>query len=281
MSVLEKELRNNRDIREKIDVTLQPLSALDESARLVFVALLIAFAQNSSMKVKATLLEHFISMQNLPKADWDSFATLAKNMPEAFLCAAEQIHTKDAHVPNAHWLLYALLTHRDKDNVWGAIRDKVKTWLPQYSRAPERMMFKGLGRESQDKIDAERTKREKALTTKVNALPPEESAFFHASLTLSPSWTYDELNQFAFFLLVGMPLQEFAASFICWAFANSLAPSFTAPSDEFYQLVRFNAVDWRETRDALHECLKQFENEKTSDVGKADAGCNPSCNWRA
>ncbi len=269
ISALEKEHRNHRDPRDHLGTILEPIGALDETAAVVFLATQIACLEGEiSGNVKTALIECFVSLQNLPTGEADAFALLVKASPSAFLIATKNVHCSSGHYPNVDWLLYALLAHRDTPQVWPAIAEHIKHWLSLYSLAPERMMFKTTGRDPADEVAAERQTRSQVLDKTVANLTAHERAFVDANLIAADSWNFETLLRTAFYLLAGRPLQDFAAHFVRWSFSDAYGPALHAVDKEFRQLIRFNRLDWSDTRSALLKELAQLEDDKTSSVGK-------------
>lgn len=266
---LERELDNGRQPAERLVKILEPMSALDETADIVLYATQIAILQDDvSSEVRATLIEHVASLQNLPDTEADSFAALVKSAPEAFLLAAERVYASSTHFPNADWMLYALLKYRDDGKVWASISSSVKEWLAYYSLAPERMMFKSSASDNSKEVEEERSRRQSEIDKKIENLTQTERAFVDANLSLRPGWSYDGLQRVGLFLLAGKPLAEFAPHLWHWAFADALAPSFQSAEKDFRNLLRFNSVDWKETRNELLRLLEEFDGQGLSDVVK-------------
>jgi len=269
IAALEKELRNSRDPRDRLATILEPITALDEAANIVFLATQIAcLDEETSPEVRAALLEHFVSLQNLPNSDADAFAVLARTAAPSFLVAAEVVHTSSSHFPNADWLLYALHNQRDDVTTWAAISDAVGRWLAFYSLAPQRMMFKLQGRDSDAEVNEERAKRQDIIDKKVVALTELERKYLEKNLVHVDGWRFETLHRLAFYLLAGKPLKGFAGDLVRWSFSDSLGPAFQAPDKEFSQLIRFNQVDWKETQVALLKDIQIFEGDNSSTVGK-------------
>ncbi|MCW2308945.1 hypothetical protein [Rhodobium gokarnense] len=269
IDALEKELRNGRNPKDRLARILEPVSALDEAASVVFLAIQIACLDDeASPEVREALIEHFVSLQNLPISEAEAFAVLARTAASSFLAAAESVHTSSSHVPNADWLLYSLLKHRDHPQVWAEISTAVRRWLALYSLAPERMMFKSQGRDSDADVSEERAKRQDVLDKKSASLTGVERKYIKENLVETDYWRFETLQRLAFFLLAGKPLEGFACDLIKWSLSDALGPAIHAPDKEFRQLIRFNRVDWKETRAALIKELKVFEGDNSLAVGK-------------
>ncbi len=265
---LERELRNGRDPREKLATILEPISALDETAKVILLATQIACLEDeTSPEIRSALIEKFVSLQNLPNSQVDAFAVLAKSAPLAFLQAAEYVHLSPEHIASKEWLLYALLNRRDEPGVWPNILESTKRWLSFYSLAPERGMHRTLGHESVTQADEERNRVLANIREREAALTEAERSFMTANLVLAPQPMFDGIGRFALYLLAGMPLEEIATYLVRWRFSVALNASTSVPYAEFDQVLHYNRVDWQETRSAILKELEALPAERSSSVG--------------
>ena len=74
----------------------------------------------------------------------------------------------------------------------------------------------------------------------------------------------DRLHRSAFFLLAGLPLEQFARSLFAFAFSTCLTPTIHSPNREFEHLVRFNYVDWAKTQSALGNSITTLAETRSS-----------------
>jgi hypothetical protein len=267
VDALERELRNRRNPADRLGAFLEPVSALDETAQIAFLATQIAcLDEEVSPEVRAALLVHFISLQNLPDGDQSVFFDLARKAPAAFLDAIEYVDTSEGYFANASWLLHGLLTCRDDKDVWPAIEISARRWLSFYSVSSERRMFRVRGQDTPEAIAQEREKRESEINSKLDNLTPVERVYVDTNLVECPRPHFDPLHRTTFYLLAGKPLTSFAPELVRRAFSDALNPAIQAPDKEFRQLIRFNQLDWAETRQALLRELEGF-NGNSSVVG--------------
>ncbi|WP_439575955.1 hypothetical protein [Phreatobacter sp.] len=264
VDALERELRNGRNPAERLGAILEPVSALDETAQIAFLATQIAcLDEEVSREVQAALLVHFISLQNLPDGDQLVFFDLARKAPTAFLDAIEYVDTSEGYFANASWLLNGLLNSRDDKAVWPAIETSARRWLSWYSVSPERRMFRVRGQGTPEEIAQEREKREAEIKRKLGDLTPVERVYIDTNLVESPRPHFDPLHRTTFYLLAGKPLTSFAPELVRWAFCDALNPAIQAPDKEFRQLIRFNQLDWADTRTALLRELEGFHGNSS------------------
>lgn len=266
---LERELRNDRDPRERLATILEPISALDETAKVVLLATQIAcLDEETSPEIRSALIEKFVSLQNLPNSQVDAFSVLAKSAPLAFLQAAENVYLSQEHIASKEWLLYSLLNRRDDPGVWQHILESTKRWLSFYSPAPERRMHRTLRQCSAIEVDEERARASAEIREREAGLTAVERSFVTTNLITAPTPRFDGISRFTFYLLAGFPLEEVAPYIVRWRFSCALNTSMSAPYAEFEQLLHYNRADWQETRSALLKELDALPEECSSSVGR-------------
>ncbi|WP_447989479.1 hypothetical protein [Achromobacter spanius] len=265
---LERELRNERDPREKLATILEPISAFEETAKVVLLATQIGCLEDeTSSDVRSALIEKFVSLQNLPNTQAGAFAVLAKSAPLAFLQAAENAYLSQEHIASKEWLLYALLNRRDEPGVWQQILESTKRWLSFYSLEPERGMHQASGHGAIAQFDEERTRVLAKIKEREAALTKAERSFMTTNLVAAPNPKFDGIGRFALYLLAGMPLEEIATYLVRWRFSAALNPSTSAPYAEFEQVLHYNRADWHKTRSAILKELEALPAEHSSSVG--------------
>lgn len=266
---LEREVRNDRDPRERLATILEPISALDQTAEVVLLAIQIACLDDeTSAQIQSALIENLVMMQNLPNSEFEAFAVLVKSAPVAFLDAAENLYLSHESAVSKEWLLRALIDRRTHPGVWQQIMASTKRWLSFYSLAPERRMHSTLRSDSATKIADERHRVLREIQDRQARLTENEQSFLSSNLIVAPQAKFEGTSRLAFYLLAGMPLKEIAPYLVRWRFSHALNLSISSPYDEFEQLIRFNRMDWQETRFALLKSLESLTVEKSSMVGK-------------
>ncbi|MNM23497.1 hypothetical protein D3C76_140210 [compost metagenome] len=266
---LEREVRNGRDPRDKLATILEPISALDETGRVVLLATQIAcLDEETSIQIPPALIENLVTLQNLPNSQVEAFAVLAKSAPVAFMKAAENLHLSHEHNGVNDWLLHALLSRREQPTVWQEILTSTKRWLSYYSLEPTRRMRMSIRSDNTTRVDEERSRIETEIQARLAAITEAERSFMMAKLIIAPHPNFDSLSHFALYLLSGMPLVEIAPYFVRWRFSYALHYSLSAPYEEFEHVLRFNRVDWHETRAALLQELESLPGQGCSDVGR-------------
>lgn len=266
---LERELRNDREPCERLATILEPISALDETAKVVLLATQIAcIDEETSPEIRSALIEKFVSLQNLPNSQVDAFSVLAKSAPLAFLQAAENVYLSQEHIASKEWLLYSLLNRRDDPGVWQQILESTKRWLSFYSTAPERRTHRNLQHNSATEVDEERKRVSAEIREREAGLTAAERSFVTTNLVTAPTPRFDGISRFTFYLLAGFPLEEVAPYIVRWRLSCALNTSMSAPYAEFEQLLHYNRADWQETRSALLKELEALPEECSSSVGR-------------
>ncbi|NUG02961.1 hypothetical protein, partial [Acinetobacter oleivorans] len=70
-------------------------------------------------------------------------------------------------------------------------------------------------------------------------------------------------------ILAGKPLINFTLEFIKWSFGYSLNSGFGSADREFKNLIRYNSVDWENTRKKLLIDSQSLNSNDTSNVSKS------------
>jgi hypothetical protein len=260
--------RNQRDMDATLDEILEPVSALDEMGKVVLASLTSACIDTRYLpRIGAVLVRAFARLQNPEDGDFDPFGALARKRPEAFVLAAEKLCLARAHEPNRDWVEFALVKAAFNSDAWPVIAGYIHKWLAFCSFSPEQSLRAHLSRDPVEKVEQERAKKQKQIEERLGALCPVERQFLD-ELEDSGEADIAELWHLAFKLSAGKPLAPFASSFTKWCFAFAINPPFGAPYKEFLNLVRFNRLDWSETRAAIVEDCAWLDSAEISNTGK-------------
>ena len=267
ISKLSRALRNNHDVDAELRKILEPVEALDRTAKVVQAAVTIsAIDEDCSIEVGAALIYALAELQNIDDTDFDAFSSLAVKRIGLFLCAAKSLCLAEGNQQNYDWVELALLKARAIEAVWDEIRTTISYWFRKHSLSPELGMMKHRNRDSEEEVEKELGKNKKRLEEKLNSLSDHERKMLE--YLQEESGDLNKLTLLAIKLLAGKPLQPFAKDFLFWCFSNALNSDYWGPRDQLRQLCRFNLVDWEETRNALLLEAGIFEQEATSITGK-------------
>ena len=102
------------------------------------------------------------------------------------------------------------------------------------------------------------------LEERIEGLTDAEKSYMETNLVELDAGDVDRLHRLALFLLAGLPLKKFVGPLVSSAFSASLTPTIGSPHSEFEQLLRWNFVDWAETREALLEWIGCIGDERSS-----------------
>jgi len=259
--------RNGRNIDAELDVVIDPIATLDDTAGVILAALTVTVAhENYNLEVAASLIKGFAALQNPSQAQFPVFASLAKSQPQGFMVAAQTLSLATDYQPNFDWIQSALIVAGGNNRAWKEMTDKVHTWLSVHSLSPERRTFSHPSRDPQEKVQEELENNRKKIESKLQALTLAEREIL-GSLPLEEG-DLSSLSRLALLLLAGKPLAPFARSLLNWSFSNALNSDHLAPYKDFSHLVSLNRIDWLQTRDVLLEVSASLHEPGVSTTGK-------------
>lgn len=258
--------RNNRSLDDELDIILEPIAALDDTADVILAALTVTVVdERYEQDITAAIIKGFTMLQNPDQTQFPVFAGLAKRRPLAFMDAARALSLAGGYQPNFDWIQEALIIAGRNRRVWQEMADTVHLWLSVYSLSPERGTFSHPAR-PQEEVQAEREENHKKIEEKLHALLVNEMAI----LKNLPEEEGDlsRLSRLALLLLAGKSLAPFAESLMNWSFSFALNSDQAAPYRDFMHLVSLNRVDWSQTRAALLEVSASLREADVSTTGK-------------
>ena len=265
VDVLRKEVRNKRDPYTLLEVILEPVSALDQIAEVVGTAIQVAcLTESYDAEVASSLIRHYENLQNLPEEQFEPFKALVKVRPDAFLEAAKAVAIFDSDGPTSGWLNRVILEARDESSVMCEIERVIPKWLSYYCLAPEHMMHQPLSEPLTEKALEERESVTQEIKDRIKELTEAETSFMEKNLTELEEGNVSVLHRRAMTLLAGLPLEKLAGPLVFSVFSGSLTRAIGSFHLEFENLIRFNYVDWAETRKALKEEIICLGDERSS-----------------
>lgn len=138
--------------------------------------------------------------------------------------------------------------------------------MKYYSLSPEKLSSFSK-KDDKDRLNAlEKNKAE--ISEKLNKLSSVEKGLI-SQLTENEK-DIDTLVITAFHIIAGKPLANFAPEFTKWSFGCSLNSSYSSPHKDFISLIRYNLVDWENTRTQLlneAKILNFSDNSKCCTMG--------------
>jgi hypothetical protein len=266
LETLRKEERNKRDPSIKMDAVLEPLSALDMLAEVLWAAVEVAtHGEQTSPSIISVLLQRYAALQNLDRDRHRSFSRMVHAVPEAFLLASRELALHDPAAANAQLIFQAVETAGVDGTM---VTRHAAQWLAYYSLLPNRRMFTLRRRAPADEIAAERTKLTGQLQQRMANLAPHETSLLTQRLVQQDEGDLDDLHRIAMRLLAGRALAPAARALVGWCFGRALNGGLDAPLDDFGHLVRLNRVDWSRTRQALLDSASTLRQPNTSPTGQ-------------
>jgi len=259
--------RNGRILDAELEALLEPIAALDDTAKVILAALTVtAVDEPYEQNIASSLVRGFGSLQNPDHTQFPAFASLAKRRPQGFMEAARALSLAGGHQPNFDWIQQALIVAGRLSRAWQEMASEVHVWLSVYSLSPERGMFGHPAHDPPEKVQEERDKNRRRVEENLGALSANERAILRN--LPSEEGNLSALSRLALFLLAGKALAPFASSLLNWSFSNALNPDHGAPYKEFEHLVSLNRVDWPQTRMALLEVGAGLREADVSTTGK-------------
>ena len=249
-------LRNGHDPVAELEIVLEPIAALDQTADAILSALTIAAFDDSNDQIVTALVTVAADLQNPDHDRKNAFVAFARVRPRPFADAIRRLCLAGGRHANFDWVEGALQTAKKDRHVWSEISRAVHSWLGCYSLAP--------GSRSRRDAEAKRAAEQK-IHEKVELLSTaERSMFDDGTVTVGD---LRALSRLTFALMVGKPIAPFARSLVEWCVREMLNPV-CVTYDELGFLVRLNRVDWTATRTALLSECEALRKADTSRVGK-------------
>ncbi|NQU63127.1 MAG: hypothetical protein HQ517_02425 [SAR324 cluster bacterium] len=259
--------RNHRSLDDELDVILEPILALDDTANVVIAALTVkAVKEFHEHDIATSLVKGFAMLQNPDHAKFLAFTGLVKNMPQAFMEAAHGLSLEGGHQPNFDWIQGALIIASQSKQTWQEMVENVSSWLSFYSLSSKSGSFSHPMLNSQEQIQKEGQKNRKKIEEKLYALSANERTILEKMP--KKEGNLNNLSRLALLLLAGKSLAPFAKSLLNWSFSNALNSDQGSPYKEFKHLVSLNRVDWAWTRAALLGISSPLREADVSKTGK-------------
>lgn len=257
--------RNGRNLDAELDAILEPIAALDDTAKVVLAALTVTAAEEHfEQEIPTAVIKGFVALQNPDQTQFPAFAGLAKKRPRGFMDSARVLSLAGGRQPNFDWIESALTVAGRDSRAWKEMTDELHLWLSVYSLSPERAIFLNQTYDSQELEEQE--KNRKKIEEKLQALSANERAILK-NLSKEEG-DLSGLSRLALSLLAGKPLAPFAGSLLNWSFSYALNSDRAAPFKDFIHLVSLNPVDWSQTRAAMLEMSAPLREADVSATGK-------------
>lgn len=245
--------RNKQSPSEGLKAIVEPIASLDMTSDVLMAAMTVACIDDSSKypdQMVIAIIEELVGLQNLSDDCYSQLVNLATRRTLAFTTAAYNMCLCGGRQANFDLITGALRTVvRKNDDSWCIVGDYVMSWLNHYS------------------IDSEHEGREKRLNFKerTEELSISERQVFGDLAEVEGDMRV--LHGLGFSLLASRPRAPVARMLVRCTFGKVLATGYHH-FDQLEHLIRFNTLDWLETRLALLREVEIFERDDVSENGK-------------
>lgn len=265
---LKRAERNGKALSEVLEVFIEPIGQLDQTAAVVLSAVTVAsFSEDCSDEIVSALVSAFSQVQNPNADDFSAFSAAVKRRIEAALISARAQCLSGGRQPNFDWIQEAIEDARGSPDAWIVIAKHLKAWLATYSLAPEPLDSSANQTELSEEDKANRGKVRAEIASRLSALSAPEKTLL-ASMSQCIEGDPSILADLAFKLMAGRPLTDFGYSFVQWCLSSTLHSDRSLALGDFQFLIRFNMTDWAETREAVLRHSAPLHSPATSSTGQ-------------
>jgi len=262
---LKRAERNGKALSEVLEVFIEPIGQLDQTAAVVLSAVTVAsFSDDCSDEIVSALVSAFSQVQNPNSDEFSAFSAAVKRRIEAVLISAKAHCFSGGRQPNFDWIQEAIEDARGSPDAWIVIAKHLKAWLATYSLAPEPLDSSANQAELSEEDKANRGKATAEIASKLSA--PEKNLLASMSQCIEGDPSF--LAHLAFKLMTGRSLADFGHSFVQWCFSNALHSDKSLALGDFQSLLRFNMTDWAETREEILRHTAPLYASDVSTIGQ-------------
>lgn len=253
--------RNKQDPGEKLKTIVEPIASLDLTSDVFIAAITVSCIDyKCGDQVASAVIEQFGGLQNLGDDYFSQLVHLATRRASVFATAAYNMCLGGGRQANFDLITEALRVAVGKsDKSWNSVRDLVMSWLNHYNIDSDSFRHPVGG--------SEQKQREKRLKfeERFKALSISERQIFDNLLKADGDMRV--VHGLGLSLLASRPRASAARIVVRCMFGKVLATDYHS-FDHLVHLIRFNTVDWLETRLALLREVKIFEIDDVSESGK-------------
>ncbi|MDV2441949.1 hypothetical protein QR665_21295 [Acinetobacter gerneri] len=264
---LTKMKRNCKNLDDGLAKIIEPINALDKTSDIIISSLTILIFEPKyySREALTALVSCFVSLQNTDESYLGYFATIVERQISDFINILEELCLNGGNQPNFNWVEKSIICISYTSQSWLCIEVQIKKWLHYYSLSPEKKLTSFSKKDDKDRLNAlEKNKVE--ISEKLNKLSSVEKGLI-SQLTENTE-DIETLVITAFHILAGKPLANFVPEFTKWSFGCSLNSSYSSPHKDFISLIRYNVVDWENTRTQLLNEAKILNSSDNSSVAQ-------------
>lgn len=260
--------RLDHSLPERVVQLVEPISAMDRTADVMFAALLVCALDEDNRfhsEIFAALLDAFAGLQNVNDQRFEEFVEIVKHQPEVFLGVVKKLCLERGHRINHDWFNYATFEIAANEAARPAIDNAIRYWLHCYNRSPETQTIR-YHRRDEAEYEKELEKKRKEIEDTLTSLSPYEKQVLDRMVEVPDN--PDQLITLALELLAGHSLAPFADCFVAMGMALALDSGLHSSRKAFHQLTTFNRVERSSTRETFLNALKALRAEDTSPGGQ-------------
>ncbi|WP_124253864.1 hypothetical protein [Cereibacter sphaeroides] len=255
------------DLNSRITQLIEPISAMDRTADVLFASLLICALDDVRFDtaIFSVLLDAFANLQNVNSQRFEEFVEIIKHQPDALFDTIKLMCLEGGQRINHDWFEHAAFIVASTEEGWRAAEAAIHHWLQCYNKDPVEQANRY---HMQSEADYQERVQKKIIEIEeeLKSLSTFESQLLQR-MTEVPTEP-DELLALGLKLLTGRSLVGFANTFVAMGLAFGLDQNLHAARKAFHQLTTFNRVARVETRNAILEAIEPLRTQCTSQCGQ-------------
>lgn len=255
------------DLTVRVTQLIEPISAMNRTADVVFASLLICALDNDRFDagIFAALLDAFANIQNVNDQRFEEFLEIIKHRPEALFDVLKVLSLETGQRINHDWFIHAAFVVASTEAGWCAAKAAIHQWLHCYNKDPVAQVRRY--HKPRDLDYAEQVEKKKAeIEEELKSLSAFEQQLLEQMTEISGE--HDELFTLALRLLAGHSLVDFADTFISMGVAFTLNKNLHSSRKAFQQLTTFNRIDRTATRSAFQKAIEPLRAKAASKGGQ-------------
>lgn len=256
-----------QDLSERIFQLVEPISAIDRTADVLFASLLICALDDIRFdtEIFAALLDAFANIQNVDDRRFEEFVEIIKHQPKAFFDVLKNLSLERGSRINQDWFVHAAFEIANSETGWQAAEAAIHQWLHCYNKDAVEQTNR-YPKRSDSEYEKQLEEKKSEIREAISSLSTFEKQLLERMTEVSSELT--DLFTLALRLLAGRSLVNFANSFVAMGLAFSLDRNVSSARKAFRQLTTFNRVDRDATRNAFLKAIEPLRTEYTSQGGQ-------------
>lgn len=260
-------LRIQQDLATHIVKLIEPISAMDRTADVLFASLLICALDDIRFdtKIFSALLDAFSNLQNVDDRRFEEFVGIIKHQPKALFDALKDYCLEKSPRINQDWLIHSAFEVAHSETGWQVAEASIHQWLHYYNKDPV-AQTSHYHRQSEPEYKKHLAERTSEIEEALFSLSTFEKNLLEQMTEVANN--PDELFTLALRLLAGRSLAGFADSFVAMGLAFALDRNVYSARKAFQQLTTFNRGDRTATRNAFLRAIEPLRMKGTSSGGQ-------------